>query len=473
MWQALLLLSAMAGAAGDAPGRGYICAEGGGSVRGGSWAPSVFAWMVEKGRCGSVVILGTSSPDAELERIFLHEGAAAVTSLMITRENADLPTTYHDIAVANIVWIRGGAQSRYVNFWNGTLTEAAIRHVYASGGVVGGTSAGCAVLGDIIYDARVASLAPRQALRDAHHPNLTLTTDFLNLAPDVLFDTHFTERGRLGRLVVMLARSYADFGRDVLGIGVDHRTALCISPDLTAEVRGEGSVTILQRTAATRQVVEPGSPPVVTDLDYTQMIEGYRYDLARRRVVARPASAVMLPPPSEHPAFTATELDGAQLADAAKGDAQIADDGIKSALAEGRLRLIDGDHVLRRAIVSTQTWHSTDFDENRIGGVQYALARYPHIVGLYLDEGVQVTTAEPAVLTVARGPAPQAALLILDGHGMTSSAFATCRSRQDRFAARQSVAIEGARLHVLRAGWRYDAVAHQVIAPRAEREPPG
>ncbi|HEY3244603.1 MAG TPA: cyanophycinase [Phycisphaerae bacterium] len=463
MCLASLVLSALCLAA-NPPARGYICAEGGGSIRGGTWASSVFHWMTEKGRFGSVAILGTAPPDAELEQVFLREGAACVSSLAITRGNADDPAIYHDIAVANVVWIRGGDQSRYVNFWNDTLTERAIQHVYRSGGVVGGTSAGCAVLGDVIYDARVASLAPRQALRDAYHPNLTLTSDFLNLTPDVLFDTHFTERGRLGRLVVMLARCFADLHRDVLGIGVDHRTAFCIAPDLIAEVRGEGSVTILQRTAATQQIVERGSPPVVTDLRYTQLIEGYRYDLTRREILARPASARNVPESDDQLSFQAARINGDQRADAAKGDVQVIDDGDKDALTAGRLKLTDGEHLLHRTIISTQTWQG-DFVENRVGGPQYALARHPHFLGLYLDEGVGICTAAPALLSVEAATEPQSALIILDTAGMTRAAFATAHSQRDNANPRQSVGIESAVLHVLRAGWQFNAAAHAVIGP--------
>ena len=154
----------------------------------------------------------------------------------MTQSNADTQAGYDAIRAADVVWIRGGNQANYVQWWNDTLTEQAIRDVYDAGGAIGGTSAGCAILGELIYDSIAGSLSPKEALRDAYHPKLTLTDDFLRLGDGLLFDTHFTERGRQARLAVMIARAAADLGVDVLGVGVDDRTAFCVSPDGTAEV---------------------------------------------------------------------------------------------------------------------------------------------------------------------------------------------------------------------------------------------
>ena len=39
-----------------------------------------------------------------------------------------------------------------LNQWAGTKTQAAIQHVFDKGGVIGGTSAGMAVLAGTVYD---------------------------------------------------------------------------------------------------------------------------------------------------------------------------------------------------------------------------------------------------------------------------------------------------------------------------------
>lgn len=441
--------------------QGYVCAEGGGSPTPNGWGAQVFGWMLQKGGFGDVVVLGVGGVDQGVETTFLALGASSVTQLAVTTSNADLPATYAAIRAADIVWMRGGNQANYVNFWNGTLTELAIQDVWAAGGVIGGTSAGCAVLGDWIYDSDVGSILSREAVRNPYHPFVTLTDDFLNLTPGTLLDTHFTERGRLGRLAVFIARAWKDAGVDLIGIGVDDRTALCVSPDGTAEVLGEGAVTFLHRSSETQAVIEPGAAPVYTDLVHHQLTEGYRYDLNARSVIAQSPNAIPVPAPTVAPAFQTTSLSGSDLADAARGDVQVLDGGDPSALFEGKLQVVDGTNELLGAVVSASPFASTTWDENRTGGPQYALALNPHFLALYLDTGVSVEArASGQILVQPPSVGAEAATLVLDSWGMTSTAFSTYVSTGGSIGPRQSVALEGARLHLIRTPMAYDALLH-------------
>jgi cyanophycinase len=272
--------------------QGYVCAEGGGNPGKGAWADEVFGWMVEKGQRGHAVIIGAVALDAadlpdSREALFTRLGAKSCSSLVIDEKNADAQETCDAITAATIVFIRGGAQERYVNWWKGTRTEAAIHAVFDKGGVIAGTSAGCAILGEISYDSKNGSLKPLEALQDARHPHLTLTTDFLGLVPGVLFDTHFTERGRVARLPVMLAQVRDDLHRDdIIGIGVDPRTALCVEPDGKAEVRGEGAVTLIEFTIGTRTLLEAGKPPAVACALYSRLPAGTSIDVRSKRVTS-------------------------------------------------------------------------------------------------------------------------------------------------------------------------------------------
>lgn len=269
--------------------QGYVCAEGGGNANKGAWSDEVFGWMVEKGQKGPVVIIGAIPlDDDDRPALFTRLGAASVSSLVVDQSNADLQSTYDAIVQARVVFIRGGDQSRYVNWWAGTKTQAAIKAVFAKGGVIGGTSAGCAVLGEVVFDARKGSLSPSGALQNARCEELTLTPRFLDCVPGVLFDTHFTERGRLPRLAVMLASTATDLKLDVAGLGVDPRTAVCVGPDGVAEIRGEGTVTLLRIGQESTAELEPGQPPAIRKIGYAQWPAGYKVDLKNWEVIARP-----------------------------------------------------------------------------------------------------------------------------------------------------------------------------------------
>lgn len=272
-------------------GQGYLLADGGGLDAGSPYGREVFAWMVEKskdaeGRPGGVVILG-AVPLEKDERIAAFEkaGAAWVRAYVVDRANADTDEIGAAIRQARVVFIRGGDQGRYVGWWRGTQTDRAIHEVFAKGGVVAGTSAGCAVLGQVTYDALKDSLHPLEVLADARHEDLSLTYDFLGLAPGVLFDTHFTERGRLPRLAVMLAAAKADKGVDVVGLGVDAGAGLCIGPDGIGEVKGDGVVTMLVLTRSTRAVVEKGTPPLVTQVRMALLPPGTKVNTKTREII--------------------------------------------------------------------------------------------------------------------------------------------------------------------------------------------
>lgn len=471
-WLAALGLAALLSSTGLA--QGYLCAEGGGNEQNGSWAPAVFGWMVSNAPAGHVIVLGVSGSDNGVANTFLANGAASVTQLNVTPANADLPATYGAITAADIVWMRGGDQSRYVNDWGGTLTEQAIRDVYSAGGVIGGTSAGCAVLGELIYtptSPAASSLTNREALQDGFHPDMNLVDDFLELTPGVLFDTHFTERARQARLAVMLGRWFEDSGEDVLGIGVDDRTALCVYPDLTAEVRGEGAVTLLHRTGASEQAYAPGEPPALTALRHLQLTAGYVVDLTTRQVVSRPASATLVGPPTTSAVFQSEVIDGGVAADNALGDWQVLDGGDDLALFDGALTLAPGADQLLNTVVSTRVWQSTAFDENRMGGPQWALAQHPHALALYLDgnnaSAGSAMTVQPSghLGVLASTMTNEVACLVLDSHGVVSVDFSSAVSGGGSVGPRQSVALEDARLHVLPSGWGYDALDHVALSP--------
>ncbi len=453
-----------AGLAPLAPAQGYLCAEGGGSVTGGSWAPAVFGWMVQSGggAQADVVILGVGGVDAAAEAAFLAAGAQSVSQLAITQTNADTQAVFAQITAADVVWMRGGDQWRYVNWWGGTRTEDAIRAVFAAGGVVGGTSAGCAVLGEVIYDARNGTVYSDEALQDPYIQFMTFSTGVFELGIGTIFDTHFTERGRVGRLTSMVGRLHEELGLDLVGIGVDDRTALCVYPDRTAEVLGEGAVTFVHRTAESESFFDAGEAPAFTHVQLDQLTEGYRYDIPSRQVLARPSSAQLVGAPSGSPDFSAgVVVRGTNLGHANLGEVEVVDGGNSSALFDGALSVVPGTNALTRTVVSPRPWASTTWDENRVGGPQFALHLNPHFLALYVANGGRLETLVNRRLRVEPAETATAtSAVLLDSFGLVSTDRSAYVSGGGSAGPRQSVALEGAALHVLPPGWVYDALGH-------------
>ncbi|KAA0242334.1 MAG: cyanophycinase, partial [Chlorobiota bacterium] len=149
------------------------------------------------------------------------------------------------------VFIKGGDQYDYINYWKGTLTEDAIRAVWQRGGVVAGTSAGAMVLSEFIISAKYGSLSPESALSNPFVQAGHIETDFLNLASGLIFDTHFIERARQGRLVAQMVKLFNEGHTSVRGVGIDDRTAICISPNGKGVVMGSGAVSVYRADTAT------------------------------------------------------------------------------------------------------------------------------------------------------------------------------------------------------------------------------
>jgi cyanophycinase len=116
----------------------------------------------------------------------------------------------HTLDGATGVWIGGGSQTRLMGIYGRTRVEEALRRVLARGGVIGGTSAGAAVMSRVMI--RAGTL---------ENPGLGTGFGFLEGA---IVDQHFTQRKRETRLLVVLKKH-----ADLTGLGVDERTALVVA----------------------------------------------------------------------------------------------------------------------------------------------------------------------------------------------------------------------------------------------------
>jgi cyanophycinase len=261
---------------------------------GGSDVDSAFSWMrgtlaPGAGRLGDVVVLRASGSNAYDSYIYGLAPFNSVQTVLLPPPStlADLQLAASLIDGAEAVWFAGGDQSRYAA-WSGSVLMAAVQRVYQRGGVVGGTSAGLAMLGQFAYDARVGSVTSSEALADPFRADVTFTRGALAfpLLADVVTDSHFAPRDRFGRLTAFMARQVADGAAStVLGIGVDEATALLVDKTGRATLVRQGASVGAAYfvTGAAAAQCSPGQPLVYPGLTVTRL-EGSAqfYDLTRR-----------------------------------------------------------------------------------------------------------------------------------------------------------------------------------------------
>ncbi len=277
--------------------QGYICAVGGGSENYNNWSDVPYRWMVEKSGNGAALVMHYSEGSSWLENYFKSFGALSAQSLVISnRIAADDSANYKKIIEAKLIFLRGGDQSRYYTIWKGTLVEKAIMKVFQDGGVIGGSSAGLAVLGGIDYTALGASAESSSCLANPFHRDITLFDDFLPFLPGVLFDSHFTARGRIGRLLAFVAQWNETHNADIIGIGMDERTAICIEPNGDGTVAGAGAAFIIHRNPQSNSRCEAGKPLFFTDWTLHSLTAGFCYNIYTRQLVRVPEKARALHP---------------------------------------------------------------------------------------------------------------------------------------------------------------------------------
>ncbi|RWY57029.1 cyanophycinase [Mucilaginibacter gilvus] len=235
-------------------------------IGGGKDVDAAFKWMISRSGGGDVVIIRASGTGAYNPYIYELGKVNSVETLKIdSRELAENDTVVNIIRNAEMLFIAGGDQSNYMKYWKGTKTMDAINYLLNKKHVpVGGTSAGCAILGGFYYSGEIASLTADTALANPYHNLVKLyNNDFLH-APylqNVITDQHYVTRSRQGRHVVFLARIARDWHTNIKGIAADERTAVCMDENGQALVFGSSRAYFLLPDAKKpAETLAPGKP---------------------------------------------------------------------------------------------------------------------------------------------------------------------------------------------------------------------
>ena len=276
----LALLAALSSAAlgGNAPAKGHLVLIGGGDK-----PPEVMRKFIELagGPSAPIVMIPTASsePDAAsyYEKLFREEhGCTNAVSLDIRKKADAHRADWTDLArKARGIFFGGGDQIRITNALLGTPVGDAIAAAFASGAVVGGTSAGTACQSErmITGEGNFSQVATR---------SVELWTGLGFLPPGVVVDQHFIRRQRQNRLLSVILEN-----PDLLGVGVDEETAIWVRPDGTFQVLGRSGVMVFdaQGGRVSRKPRDTGQDLLgVHALKLHLLLPGETYDLFTRTV---------------------------------------------------------------------------------------------------------------------------------------------------------------------------------------------
>ena len=259
---------------------------------GGTDSDDAMKWLLAQGgarsalKYGDVVVLRTSGSNG-YNSYLIGFGANSVTSIVISSSaGANSDVVRNAIAKAEVIFIAGGDQSTYVNLWTGTALQTAVNARVAAGYPIGGTSAGLAVLSPFVYAALNNSSVSATVMANPYDPTVTITNALfaVPVLSNLIADSHFAVRDRMGRLVTFLARLQQD-GRSAAprGIGVDERSAVAVTNTGTATVYGAGAGAYFLSVASTasRTCVNstPATPLSITPVTTVHVPVGKGFNL--------------------------------------------------------------------------------------------------------------------------------------------------------------------------------------------------
>ncbi|MBZ5680685.1 MAG: cyanophycinase [Acidobacteriia bacterium] len=255
---------------------------------GGSDLDEAFRWLCSRGAGGDFLILRARGDDDYNPYVNgLCKTNSVATLIIPNREAAEDPAVADIIRKAEVVFIASGDQSNYVRGWQGTPVEDAINAGLAAGKPIGGTSAGLAVEGEFVYGCLKdkpddKDLASTDVLPNPYFERVTLVRNFLKIPhlENLLTDSHFAKRDRMGRTLGFLARLIEDrWSQHPREVAIDEKSAVLVEADGKATVVGSGKGAYFLLPSLAPDVCRKDVPLTFRGVSVYRVRTGGRFDL--------------------------------------------------------------------------------------------------------------------------------------------------------------------------------------------------
>jgi cyanophycinase-like exopeptidase len=255
---------------------------------GGSDLDEAFRWLCKKGNGGDFLVLRTTGDDDYNSYINgLCKANSVATLILPDRTAAEDPAVAEIIRKAEVVFVAGGDQANYIRGWKSTPVEKAINDGIAAGKPIGGTSAGLAVEGEFVYAAlgdkpHDQDLASADVLMNPDFERVTLVRDFLMVPylENLITDSHFAKRDRMGRSLGFLARIMKDgWSSSAREVAIDEKSAVLVEADGKTTVVGPGKGAYFLRPTRAPDICEKGTPLTFLEINVYRVAKGGHFDL--------------------------------------------------------------------------------------------------------------------------------------------------------------------------------------------------
>ena len=191
-----------------------------------------------------ILTMATSVPEESFESIRSQLSALCtnpITNFNFTKTQANEHKMWIDsVRNAKLIYVVGGDQNKFMDVVRGTALYDALHKAYKNGSTISGTSAGAAIMSQIMITGEERDKKNKDSFREIKSENAVTTTGmgFINRA---IIDQHFIQRSRYNRLISVLADH-----PDKMVIGIDESTAIIVTGK-KARVVGESQVVVISK----------------------------------------------------------------------------------------------------------------------------------------------------------------------------------------------------------------------------------
>jgi cyanophycinase len=255
-------------------------------IVGGRQVTSIVKKFVELagGSKAKIIIVPNAGSDpvenSELQKKEFAELGAASDYLLFTKETADADSNLKKLDGATAVFFLGGDQAILAHDMLGTKLLDKVFSLYNNGGLVGGSSAGAAIMSEVMITGNeLVNKDSSVSFVTIEKGNVETIRGF-GFLKTVIIDQHFLKRKRHNRTIAALIENPT-----LLGVAIDESTAIIVYPDDTFEVIGNSQVLVYDPTNSKDIRQDKKGNLGISNMKLHVLISGDKFDLKTKEVI--------------------------------------------------------------------------------------------------------------------------------------------------------------------------------------------
>ncbi|MGL4453932.1 MAG: cyanophycinase [Sarcina sp.] len=239
----------------------------------------ILKYVSQQVKCDDLFVIATVASECPSEiikdykRIFKGLGMKNLKELYVNdRLECSDKEKIEIVKSAKLIFFTGGDQLRITSILGGTPLYKELKNSFDNGCVYVGTSAGASVISETMVVQGEDEKSPSKC-----YVNMCKG---LGLIKDIIVDQHFAQRGRIGRLLAMVAQNPEN-----IGIGIDEDTAIAINNENILEVIGSGAIYVVDGREITYSNVSEQEYEELLSMHNVKLhvlASGKKYDLIKK-----------------------------------------------------------------------------------------------------------------------------------------------------------------------------------------------